>query len=87
MGCLPYDITIKFYSWVAVIIYIAILSILFLIKMKGVSKEIKSQKSIYRSIVLFLWFYIGVRIMFLFSDLYYVTSYFSLGKTTIFERR
>ncbi len=68
MGCLPYDITIKFYSWIAAIIYISIIAILFFIKMTKAPKEVKSQKVMYRSIALFLCFYIGVRIFFLFSD-------------------
>ncbi|MHA1343996.1 MAG: hypothetical protein ACTSQG_08415 [Promethearchaeota archaeon] len=68
MGCLPYDITIKFWSWTIVIIYCAIISMLFLVKMSKAPKEIKSQREMFRSIALFFLFYIGVRIFFLLSD-------------------
>lgn len=68
MGCLPYDITIKFYSWLVVIIYVVIIGVLFLNKMRNASDAVKSQKVMYRSIALFFFFYTGVRILFLFSD-------------------
>lgn len=68
MGCLLYDITIKFYSWAIVIIYCAVIGVLFLVKMTKAPKEVKSQKEMFRSIGLFFFFYITVRIFFLFSD-------------------
>ncbi len=67
-GCLPYDPTIKFYSWIFAIIYTAVIGFLFFIKMLRISKENKSQKEMFRSIGLFFYFYIGVRVCFLFSD-------------------
>jgi len=66
--CLPYDPTIKIYSWIVVIIYIALIAVLFLVKMSKTSGEVKSQKIMFRSVAVFLFLYIAVRIFFLFSD-------------------
>ncbi len=68
-NCLPYDPTIKLYAWIIAIVYIGAIGIMFFFKMLKVSKEIKSQKEMFRSIGFFLYCYIGVRIFFLFSDL------------------
>lgn len=67
MGCLSYDLFPKFISWLIVIIYTSIIGILFLVKMSK-AKEIKSQKEMFRSIAIFLFLFMGLRVFFLLSD-------------------
>lgn len=68
MGYLAYDLTTKVVSWTIAIIYIAIIAIIFFIRMTKAPEEPKSQKAMYRSMGLFFVCYIMIRVFFILSD-------------------
>ncbi|MHA1146667.1 MAG: hypothetical protein ACTSR8_00295 [Promethearchaeota archaeon] len=68
MGYLPYDVGLKTTFWVIVLCYIAIVATLFVLKSMRTSKEIPSQRAMFRAIGLFFYLVILARIFFILSD-------------------
>ncbi len=68
MGYLLYDLTTKTISWLIVIVYLVILGIVFLIRMKNADRDFKSQRLLFRSLALVFYFYILNRFFFILSD-------------------
>lgn len=65
---LAYDINLKFWPWLFASIYLLLISILFLYKMRKTPDEIKVQRLYYRAIAIFIISYVISRIFFTLSD-------------------
>ena len=64
MGYLPYDLTIKTIAWIVVMVYLIIIGILFIIKHRKASKEVK----FHIAVALFFFLYVVARVFFILSD-------------------
>jgi hypothetical protein len=82
---LPYDVNIKSMLWIPVMVYLAVIGTIFLIKSKRASKEIASQKAMYRGMAFIFYMYIGVRLFFMLSDYTRVSpGYPTTGDTDLY---
>ena len=69
MGYLAYDFNIKFISWIIVLCYTAVLSIIFFIRMGKADKDFPSQRLLHRSVAGVFICYIINRVFFILSDI------------------
>jgi len=69
MGYLAYPVEQKIFAWLIAIGYLTVLTGFFIYKTITTQKELKLQRLYLRSIAIFLFFYICVRIAFIFSDI------------------
>jgi len=68
MGYLLYDVGLKTTAWIIAMCFIGVIGTLFIIKAIKTSKEIPSQREMFRSIGLFFYLYIVSRFFFILSD-------------------